>query len=73
MKTGIELITEETKIQNTELPKRIKNILSNCHIYTIEDLIKCDKSRLMRIRGFGKANIMVLVNFVNDSGFYFNN
>ena len=45
------MITEETKIQNTDLDTSIKNILSICRIYTVADLLKCDIPILKRIRG----------------------
>lgn len=67
------MITEETKIQNTDLPKNIKNILSRCNIFTIKDLVKNDIQRLYRIRGLGKKSIKTILGFVNDSGFFFNN
>jgi DNA-directed RNA polymerase alpha subunit len=64
------MITEETKIQNTDLPQYIKDVLSTCHIFTIADLCKCDITRLMRIRTFGKGRIMVINNYLNDNGFF---
>ncbi len=66
------MITEETKIQNTTLPKSIKNILSRCNIFTVKDLLK-DKDRLMRIRGIGFGNYGYIIRFVNDNGFNFDN
>lgn len=63
------MITEETKIQNTELDKSIKNILSKCKIYTISDLLKCDVPRLKRIRGIGKESIRGILNFIEINGF----
>lgn len=66
------MITEETKIQNTELPKRIKNILSRCNIFTIKDLMNRDIDRLYRINGLGSKSINNIINYVGDNGFFFN-
>lgn len=67
------MITEETKIQNTDLDNSIKNILSKCNIFTISDLIKCDIARLKRIRGLGKKSITKIVVYTHKNGFFFNN
>ncbi len=66
------MITEETKIQNTDLDTSIKNILSRCQIYTIEDLLKCDIPRLKRIRGLGNERVKEILQLININGFYFN-
>jgi len=65
------MITEETKIQNTELDTSIKNILSRCNIFTISDLLKCDIPRLKRIRGLGNERVKEILHFININGFYF--
>lgn len=67
------MITEETKIQNTDLDTSIKNILSRCNIFTIEDLLKCDIPKLKRIRGLGKGRVKEILHFININGFFFNN
>ena len=66
------MITEETKIQNTDLDTSIKNILSKCHIYTIADLLKCDIARLKRIRGLGRKSITNIVVYTHKNVFFFN-
>jgi|GEM_PF-6770372 len=67
------MITEETKIQNTDLDTSIRNILSKCHIFTIGDLLKCDIPRLKRIRGLGNERVKEILHFINVNGFYFYN
>lgn len=64
------MITIRTKIQDTELPKVIKNVLSNCHIFTISDLLKYDVQRLLRIRTLGKNRVSRINNYLNDNGFF---
>jgi len=67
------MITEETKIQNTELDTSIRNILSRCHIFTVKDLLKCDIPRLKRIRGLGAERVKEILHFLNINGFHFDN
>ncbi len=65
------MITEEAKIQNTDLDTSIKNILSRCNIFTVSDLLKCDIPRLKRIRGLGNERVKEILHFININGFYF--
>ena len=67
------MITEETKIQNTDLDTSIKNILSICRIYTVADLLKCDIPILKRIRGLGNERVKEILHFIKINGFDFNN
>ena len=64
------MIKLETKIQNTDLPKTIRNIFSRCHIFTINELVNCDFYRLLRIRGIGKARLSKVNSYLNDNGFF---
>jgi DNA-directed RNA polymerase alpha subunit len=66
------MITLETKIQNTDLDTSIKNILSRCYIYDINDLVKTDIPGLKRIRGLGIERVKEILNFMHDNGLYFN-
>lgn len=64
------MITEETKIHNTELSKQTKNILSRCRIYNINDLINIDIQRLYRIYGLGSVRINEIIFYLGDNGFF---
>lgn len=65
------MIKPDTKIQSTEISKRIKNILSKCNIFTIENLMNCDLARLKIIRGLGENSIREIVTYTHKHGCFF--
>lgn len=56
-----ELITlYATSIKDTDLPKRVKVLLTCARVYTIRDLLHRDTFELLRVRNFGRKALIII-------------
>ncbi|WP_341657559.1 DNA-directed RNA polymerase subunit alpha [Blattabacterium cuenoti] len=59
------------KLSDMDLSVRTKNCLKSASITTIEDLISCSRSDILKMRNFGKKSLDELENKMKEKGLYF--
>lgn len=63
------MITLQTKIQDTSLPKSIKTILLKYNIQNINDLTECNISRLIGFKSLGISRITEIREYLKNNNF----
>ncbi len=61
----------KSKLSEMDLSVRTKNCLKSASITTIEDLISCSRSNILKMRNFGKKSLDELENKMKEKGLYF--
>ncbi|WP_341662062.1 DNA-directed RNA polymerase subunit alpha [Blattabacterium cuenoti] len=61
----------KSKLSDMDLSVRTKNCLKSASITTIEDLISCSKSTILKMRNFGKKSLDELESKMKEKGLYF--
>ncbi|WP_341659878.1 DNA-directed RNA polymerase subunit alpha [Blattabacterium cuenoti] len=61
----------KSKLSEMDLSVRTKNCLKSASITTIEDLVICSKSTILKMRNFGKKSLDELESKMKEKGLYF--
>ncbi|WP_185856558.1 DNA-directed RNA polymerase subunit alpha [Blattabacterium cuenoti] len=61
----------KSKLSEMDLSVRTKNCLKSASITTIEDLVSCSKSNILKMRNFGKKSLDELESKMKEKGLYF--
>ncbi|WP_341652039.1 DNA-directed RNA polymerase subunit alpha [Blattabacterium cuenoti] len=61
----------KSKLNDMDLSVRTKNCLKSASITTIEDLVSCSKSNILKMRNFGKKSLDELESKMKEKGLYF--
>ncbi|WP_341653401.1 DNA-directed RNA polymerase subunit alpha [Blattabacterium cuenoti] len=61
----------KSKLSDMDLSVRTKNCLKSASITTIEDLVSCSRSNILKMRNFGKKSLDELENKMKEKGLYF--
>ncbi|WP_341660997.1 DNA-directed RNA polymerase subunit alpha [Blattabacterium cuenoti] len=61
----------KSKLSDMDLSVRTKNCLKSASITTIENLVSCSRSNVLKMRNFGKKSLDELENKMKEKGLYF--
>ncbi|WP_341664202.1 DNA-directed RNA polymerase subunit alpha [Blattabacterium cuenoti] len=61
----------KSKLSDMDLSVRTKNCLKSASITTIEDLVSCSRSTILKMRNFGKKSLDELESNMKERGLYF--
>ncbi|WP_341655371.1 DNA-directed RNA polymerase subunit alpha [Blattabacterium cuenoti] len=61
----------KSKLSDMDLSVRTKNCLKSASIMTIEDLVSCSRSNILKMRNFGKKSLDELESKMKEKGLYF--
>ncbi|WP_341654638.1 DNA-directed RNA polymerase subunit alpha [Blattabacterium cuenoti] len=61
----------KSKLSDMDLSVRTKNCLKSASITTIEDLVSCSRTTILKMRNFGKKSLDELENKMKEKGLYF--
>ncbi|WP_185852572.1 DNA-directed RNA polymerase subunit alpha [Blattabacterium cuenoti] len=61
----------KSKLTDMDLSVRTKNCLKSASIQSVEDLVNCNRSNMLKMRNFGKKSLEELESQMKEKGLYF--
>jgi hypothetical protein len=66
---GVDVFTEDTRVENLNLSVRTCNCLRNANIQTVKDLISKTEKELLKSKNFGKKSVNEIKDLLDYYGF----